>query len=133
MSFAFDIPVALMDSYRLAARDATISMARSFGLGGSTWYVDRPSGSGVTGRVLHRQASPVLALCWRQRPSQLAGTSGGVATGDEDWYTIVLSGDVQPDDVLVSAGSPPLAVRVDNLEEWYSYQRGNVSEVRSDH
>jgi hypothetical protein len=117
---------------QLAARDATIAAARAFGIGGSVWAVDRPSGGGVDVRSMQRQSDPIAALAFRQKPSALAQAIAGVPIGDEVWRVIVLSGDVQPGDVLLSAGSPPLAMRVDSVEAWYDYRRSNVSEVRHD-
>lgn len=117
---------------QLAARDATIAAARAFGIGGSVWLLDRPSGGGVDARSMQRMVAPISALAFRQKPSALAQALAGVPIGDEIWRVIVLFGDVQPGDVLLSAGSPPLAMRVDSLEVWYDYHRCNVSEIRHD-
>lgn len=131
--FDLRLPAELTAEIRAAAQDATIAAARAFGFGGSSWWVDRPSGSGTDTRVPVRQPTPVQALCFRQKPSSLAATATGDPAGDELWRVIVLDQetDIQPGDVLTSeVPSGGYAVRVDSLERWYDYARGEVSEVR---
>ena len=112
---------------RDAARDATIAAARAFGFGGSTWQVERPSGAGIGERIRVPVAGTVQALCFRTRPSAAADVAGGAPALDERWEVIVLAGDVQARDVLVSTVDAT-EVRVQSLEAWYDYQRGTLEQ-----
>ena len=135
------LPTDMIDAMRDAARDATIASARAFGFGGSTWVVERPSGSGTAARLPVRLPGTVQALAFRQRPSVLVGpggkspTGGAIGVADEVWRVIVLDDgdlqDVQVDDTLISTDpSGEYRVRIDSIERWYDYRRCEVSEVR---
>lgn len=120
----------MITTIRAAARDATIESARAYGFGGSTWSVERPSGSGTAARTLVPLADTVQALCFRRVPSPVALVGGGTPVLDERWQVIVLSGDVQEGDVLTSTTEPQYAVHVQSLEGWYAYRRGEIEERR---
>jgi hypothetical protein len=132
MNLNFDMPADTIAGMRDAARDASIALARTFGFGGSQWYVDRPSGGGIAARLPVRQEGTVQALAFRQRPSALALSQAGQPTGDEIWRVIILdlASDVQMGDTLTSVADTGYQIQVDSLERWYDYRRGEVSEVR---
>ena len=129
MSYSLDLPADLIASMRDQARDASISAARTFGFGGSTWDADVPSGTGTGPRVL-TSSSEVHALAFRQRPGVTARSAGGTPVLDDVWRMIVLSGTVVPGMVLTSQADDRYQFGVASIEPWFNYFRAELERRR---
>lgn len=129
MSTSLDIPADLITELRDSAKDATISAARTFGFGGSTWDVGRPSGIGTGPRSL-TSVGTVMALAFRQRPGVTAPIGGGTPVLADAWRLIVLTGGVHPGDVIVSQADPRYGFDVGTIEPWYDYKRCELLRLR---
>lgn len=129
VSYSLDIPADLIASLRESAKDATISAARTFGFGGSTWDAGRPSGIGTGPRAL-TSVGTVMALAFRQRPGTTTPVGGGTPVLDDTWRLIVLEGALRPGDVLVSQSDPRYGFDVGTVEPWYEYKRCELLRLR---
>jgi len=129
VSTSLDIPADVIASMRDGARDATISAARAFGHGGSSWDVGRPSGIGTGPRTLTSVGS-VQALAFRQRPGVTAPAAGGTPLLADVWRLIVLDGSLRPGDVIVSQTDPRYGFDVGTIEPWYAYKRAELTRLR---
>jgi hypothetical protein len=125
----FDLPVELQEAMRDAARDATISAARTFGFGGEAWSVERPTGAGVAAKTLTAQPT-VTALAYRQRPGALAQAVAGTPVLADMWRLILLAGALQPGDVITSVADAAYRFNVADVESWYEYTRCELERVR---
>jgi len=130
VTFSLDLPADVIAAMRDDARDASISAARTFGFGGSTWDVDRPSGIGTGARSLARQAGALHALAFRQRPGGLGAVAGGTPALADTWRMIVLAGDLLPGDVVTSQADARYVFGVASLEPWYDYLRAELERRR---
>lgn len=129
MSYSLDLPADLIASLRDGARDASISAARTFGFGGSTWDYAEPTGTGTEPKVLTAIGS-VQALAFRQKPGPLAGAAGGTPILADVWRLIVLEGTVKPGGVIVSQSDPRYMFGIDSIEPWYDYRRAELARLR---
>lgn len=129
MSYSLDIPADLISELRDSARDASISAARTFGFGGSTWDVGRPSGIGTGPRTL-TSVGAVMALAFRQKPGVTAPVGGGTPVLADIWRLIVLEGALHPGDVIVSQADPRYGFDVGTIEPWYDYKRSELLRLR---
>jgi len=129
VSYSLDIPADVIASMRDGARDASISAARAFGFGGSTWDVDRPSGIGTGPRTL-TSVGTVHALAFRQKPGTAAPAAGGTPLLADVWRLIVLEGSLRPGDVVVSQSDPRYGFAVGAMEPWYDYFRCELERRR---
>ena len=118
-----------MQALRDAAKDASISAARAFGLGGSTWDAGVPSGIGTGPRVL-TSAGTVHALAFRQKPGLTAPSAGGTPVLSDVWRMIVLEGDVTPGMVLTSQADARYTFSIGSVEPWYVYFRCELERIR---
>ena len=125
----FDLPPTMRDAMRNAARDATISAARTFGFGGDTWTVQRPTGAGVGPKTMVSQSN-VTALAFRQRPGGLAQALAGTPVLDDVWRLIVLAGALQPGDVITSVADVSYRFAVASIEPWFDYARCELERQR---
>lgn len=131
MTYALDLPADVIASIRDAAKDASISAARTFGFGGSTWdYAEPAAGATATGPKTLTTAGTVQALAFRQRPGALAVTGGGTPILADDWRLIVLDGTVRPGGVIVSQDDDRYAFEVATVEPWYDYKRAELHRLR---
>lgn len=129
MSYALDLSADDMAVLRDAARDASVSAARTFGFGGSTWDADVPSGTGTGPRTL-TPAGTVHALAFRQKPGTTAPAAGGTPVLADTWRMIVLGGDVRPGMVLTSQADSRYRFGVASIEPWYEYFRAELERRR---
>lgn len=129
MSYSLDLPADLIAELRSDARDASISAARTFGFGGSTWDADVPSGTGTGPRVL-TPAGQVHALAFRQRPATTAPAAGGTPMLADTWRMIILAGDVRPGMVLTSTTDSRYTFGIGTIEPWYEYFRCELERRR---
>lgn len=125
MTYSLDIPADIIASMRDGARDATISAARTFGFGGSTWDYAEPLGSGTQPKVL-TSVGAVQALAFRQRPGGMAPAAGGTPVLADVWRLIVLEGTVKPGGVIVSQSDRDYAFELKSIEPWYQYKRAEL-------
>lgn len=122
-----NLPTELVADIRASARAATLSAARTFGMGGSTWEVLRAAPSGMAARTLPPSGPDALAYIFRRRPTraQPAG-AGGVPVGAAPWGIVLVSGDVRTGDRLISRADSRMKTTVKSLEPWYDYAQGDV-------
>jgi len=125
VSYSLDIPADITLSMRDGARDASISAARTFGFGGSTWDYAEPLGSGTQPKVL-TSVGTVQALAFRQRPGGLAAAAGGTPVLADIWRLIILDGTVKPGGVIVSQSDSDYAFELKSIEPWYQYRRAEL-------
>lgn len=130
MSYSLDIPADLIASMQDTARDASVSAARTFGFGGSTWDTGRPSGIGTGARTL-TSVGQVAALAFRQKPGTPAAAAGGTPILADVWRLIVLQGALRPGDVIISQSDPRYGFDVGSIEPWYDYKRAELTRLRS--
>jgi hypothetical protein len=114
---------------RDAARQADIDAAYAFGFGGTSWHVVRPSGSGTGVRTLVA-ADDVTLLAFEQQPAPVAPAASGVPILAPVWRYILISGTVQPGDVVTSAADSRYAFGVATTDPWYEYIRGDLERRR---
>lgn len=129
MTYSLDLPPDTIASIRDQARDASISAARMFGFGGSSWDAAIPSGQGTGPRTL-TGAGVVQGLAFRQRPGQTAPSAGGTPILNDVWRMIVFDGDVRPGMVLTSQADPRYVVEIASVEPWYDYFRAELERRR---
>jgi hypothetical protein len=119
----------MAEALREYARAATLAAARTFGFGGDTWSLSRPSGTGVAARSLVA-SSQITALAFRQRPGALGVVATATPALADIWRMIVISGAVLPGDVVTSTGSPSYTFGVSTIEPWYEYTRAELERRR---
>jgi len=129
VSYSLDMDADLIASMRDQARDASISAARTFGFGGSTWDVGRPSGIGTGPRTL-TSVGHIAALAFRQRPGVTEMAAGGTPVLADVWRLIVLEGTPRPGDVIVSQSDARYAFDIGTIEPWYDYKRAELTRLR---
>jgi hypothetical protein len=123
------IDSAMRADLRDAARQADIDAAWAFGFGGTTWHVQRPSGSGTGARTL-TTAADVTLLAYEQQYAPTVPNSAGVPVAAQLWRYILLSGQLQPGDVVTSADDSRYTFGVATIEPWYAYLRGDLERRR---
>jgi hypothetical protein len=128
---SLDLPPESEALTRDAARAATLAAARAFGLGGDTWLISRPSGTGPAARTL-TPLGHVAGLVFRQRPGPLAPAGGGTPVLADLWRAILDTGDIldadeddtgldaRPGDVITSQADSAYTFGLASLEPWYA-------------
>jgi hypothetical protein len=129
VSYSLDLPADLIASMRDTARDASISAARTFGLGGSTWDYAEPAGTGTGPKVL-TSVGTVQALAFRQRPGSLAAAAGGTPVLADVWRLIILDVTLSPGRVIISQTDSDYRFGIASVEPWYEYRRAELERAR---
>lgn len=131
VSYSLDIPADLIASLRDSARDATISAARTFGFGGSTWdYAEPTTGATATGPKTLTAMGTVQALAFRQKPGVAGPAAGTTPILQDVWRLIILEGTVRPGGVIVSQDDDRYRFSIGTIEPWYEYRRSELERLR---